>query len=199
MNLTIRSHHTTLDDGLREHAEKKLARIERLLPRVDDVIVEVEHEETRAAAHRYAVQVTVHSGGSILRGEERAADPKIALDLATEVVSRQARRHGKRLHARHRTGQNKEAVAASVMPPVAPEPDERAPEDAAEYILGKVVRVKEFEAKPMSEEEALAQMDLLGHDFFLFLDVRTKEFAVLYKRRDGDYGLLTPQRGPQRG
>jgi putative sigma-54 modulation protein len=198
MNLVLRSHHTTLDDGLREHAEKKLARIERLLPRVDDVIVEIEHEETRAAAHRYAVQVTVHSGGSILRGEERAADPKVALDLAADVVSRQARRHGKRLHARHRSGQDKEAVAASVMPPVAPEPDERdddtLPADA-EYILGKVVRVKEFEAKPMSEEEALAQMDLLGHDFFLFLDTRTREFAVLYKRKDGGYGLLSPQRG----
>jgi putative sigma-54 modulation protein len=57
------------------------------------------------------------------------------------------------------------------------------------------VRVKEFDATPMSEEEALAQMDLLGHDFFVFLDTRTGEFAVLYKRRDGDYGLLTPRRG----
>lgn len=194
MNLTIRTHHATLDADVRAHAEKKLSRLERLLPRVDDVIVEVEHEETRAAAHRYAVQVTVHSGPSILRGEERAADPKTALDLAADVVSRQARRHGKRLHARHRSGQNKEQIAESVMPPLEMEPDEAASDDEAEYLLGKVVRVKQFEAKPMSEEEALAQMDLLGHDFFLFLDTRTREFAVLYKRKDGDYGLLTPQR-----
>jgi putative sigma-54 modulation protein len=193
MNLTIRSHHTTLDEGLRAHAEKKLSRIQRLLPRVDEVIVEVEHEETRAAAHRYAVQVTVHSGGSILRGEERAADPKLALDRAADVISRQARRHGKRLHARHRSGQNKEWVAANANAPDAPE--EREPDEPiAEYLAGKIVRVKEFEAKPMSEEEALAQMDLLGHDFFLFLDERTRDFAVLYKRNDGDYGLLTPRR-----
>jgi ribosomal subunit interface protein len=192
MNLNIRSHHTTVDDDLRAHAERKLARLERLLPRVDDVVVEVEHEETRAAAHRFAVQVTVHSGTSILRGEERAADAKLALDRATEVVSRQARRHSKRLHARHRAGADKERLSAPETPPP-PEPE--AEGDATEYLGGKVVRIKQFEAKPMSEEEALAQMDLLGHDFFLFLDTRTREFAVLYKRKDGDYGLLAPQRG----
>ena len=195
MNLTIRTHHAKLDEDVRAHAEKRLARLERLLPRVDDVIVEVEHEETRMAAHRYAVQVTVHSGASILRGEERAADPKTALDLAADVVSRQARRHGKRLHARQRSGQNKEQIAESVIPHVEPEAGEPMAGDEADYLLGKVVRIKQFEAKPMSEEEALAQMDLLGHDFFLFLDARTREFAVLYKRKDGDYGLLTPQRG----
>ena len=192
MNLIIRSHHATVPSDLRDHATKKLTRIERLLPRVDDVIIEVEHEETRAAADRYAVQVTVHSGGSILRGEERAADPKAALDRAADVISRQARRHQQRLHARHRSGQSKEWIAADASPP---EPADDAPETAvAAYILGQVVRVKEIETPPMSEEDALAQMDLLGHDFFLFLDARTDEFAVLYKRRDGEYGLLAPKR-----
>lgn len=194
MNLIIRSHHATVPKDLHDHAEKKLARLERLLPKVDDVIVEVEHEETRAAAHRYAVQVTVHSGGAILRGEERAADPKIALDLAADVIARQARRHQKRLHDRHRSGQNKEWVAANAANAAQPEPEQQGEGDAAEYILGKVVRVKQLEMPPMSEEEALAQMDLLGHDFFLFLDARTNEFAVLYKRNDGDYGLLAPRR-----
>ena len=191
MNLIIRSHHATVPDDLHDHAQKKLARLERLLPKIDDVIVEVEHEETRAAAHRYAVQVTVHSGGAILRGEERAADPKIALDLAADVIARQARRHQKRLHDRHRSGQNKEWLAANA---AQPEPEQQDAGDAAEYILGKVVRVKQLELQPMSEEEALAQMDLLSHDFFLFLDERTGEFAVLYKRNDGDYGLLAPRR-----
>jgi ribosomal subunit interface protein len=192
MNLNIRSHHTTVDDELREHAERKLARLERLLPRVDEVTVEIEHEETRAAAHRYAVQVTVHSGGSILRGEERAADPKLALDRAADVIARQARRHGKRLHDRHRSGATKEWPAEA---PAEPDVDDEGAGAVAEYLAGKVVRIKQFESKPMSEEEALAQMDLLGHDFFLFFDARTKEFAVLYKRKDGDYGLLAPQRG----
>ncbi len=191
MNLIIRTHHATVPSDLHDHAEKKLARLERLLPKVDDVIVEIEHEETRAASHRYAVQVTVHSGGAILRGEERAADPKIALDLAADVIVRQARRHQTRLHDRHRSGQSKEWLAANA---AQPESEQQDSGDTAEYILGKVVRVKQMEAQPMSEEEALAQMDLLGHDFFLFLDTRTNEYAVLYKRNDGDYGLLAPRR-----
>jgi putative sigma-54 modulation protein len=198
MHLTVRSHHATVDDRFQGHAEKKLQRLSRLLPRLDDVVVEVAHQETRAAADRYAVQVTVHAGASILRAEERGADPVVALDLAADVLSRQARRHKKRLHDRHspahsREGQAaKEIVADRMNTDVEPMLDE--PGDEEEYLLGKVVRVKHFEAKPMSQEEALAQMDLLGHDFFLFLDASTRDYALLYKRRDGDYGLLSPRR-----
>ena len=126
MNLTMRSHHTTLDDGLREHAEKKLARLERYLPRLGDVVVEVERQETRSAGPRAS----------------------------------------------------------------APNDDE-----TEEYIAGKIVRVKRFEAKPMSAEEALAQMDLLGHDFFLYIDAASSDYALLYKRRDGGFGMLSLSRG----
>jgi putative sigma-54 modulation protein len=192
MNLTVRAHNTRVFDDLREHAEKKLSRLERYLPRVHDVTVEVEHEETRSAAHRYAVQITVHAAGAILRSEERAADPRAALDLAAEVLSRQAQRHKKRLVGRHRVGEPREVAPESEqLEQLEPEGDE----EFDEYLLGKIVRVKHFEAKPMSQEEALAQMDLLGHDFFLFLDAASNEYALLYRRRDGDYGLLAPRRG----
>lgn len=194
MNLTIRSHHTSVFEGFNEHATRKLERLERLLPKVGDVIVEVAHEETRSAADRYAVQVTVHSGPSILRAEERGADPTIALDLATDVLSRQARRHKKRLHDRHPRGA-KEAVAEALnaVPTAAGEPDGSDEED--EYVLGNIVRVKHFDAPSMTHEDALIQMDLLGHDFFLFLDASTKDYALLYKRKDGGHGLLSPRRG----
>lgn len=192
MNLTIRSHHTSVFDDLREHAERKLERLERLLPRVDDVVVEIEHEETKSAAHRYAVQVTVHAGRSILRAEERAADPRLALDAASDVLSRQARRHKKRLRDWHGAVNNKEWVP---VPGAPAQPEAEADEEETEYVLGRVVRAKHFEAKPMTEEEALTQMDLIGHDFFIFLDARTNDYALLYKRKDGDYGLLTPKRG----
>ena len=75
--------------------------------------------------------------------------------------------------------------------PVEPEGEE----EFDEYLLGKVVRVKQFEAKPMSQEEALAQMDLIGHDFFLFLDADSNEYALLYKRKEGDYGMLAAAAG----
>jgi putative sigma-54 modulation protein len=191
MNLTIRTHHTSLLDDFEPHAAERLSRLERWLPRLDDVIVEVSHQETRAASDRFAVQITVHSGAAILRAEERAADPRVALDLAAEALSRQARRHKKRLYDRHHPVGTGEAAAAVAN---APDPSPDLGEDD-EYVLGKVVRVKRFEAKPMSQEEALAQMDLLGHDFFLFLDAATSDYALLYKREDGDHGLLAPSRG----
>jgi putative sigma-54 modulation protein len=197
MNLTIRTHHTSLFDDFEPHAAEKLARLERWLPRVDDVVVEVEHEETKAAAHRYAVQVTVRTGSSILRAEERAADPRVALDAAADVLSRQARRHKKRLHDRHHvTAAPKEVVADALnRPAVGSAAAAEEAEEEDEYVLGKIVRVKHFTAKPISQEEALAQMDLLGHDFYLFLDEATGDYALLYKRDDGDYGLLSPRRG----
>lgn len=194
MDITIRSHHTTVFAEFDEHAEKKLLRLERLLPRVDDVVVEVRHEETRAAAHRYAVQVTVRSAGTILRAEEHGADPTIAFDLAADVLARQARRHKKRLYDSHHPHGAKEAVA-DVLNAAPPQPRAKAPPDEEdEYVMGNIVRVKHFEAPEMTHEDALVRMDLVGHDFFLFLDSATKEYAVLYKRRDGEFGLLSPRR-----
>lgn len=192
MNLKYRAHNTTVSDDLREYAGKKLVRLERLLPRIDDVAIELTHEETRSAAQRYRVQITVHAANSVLRGDERAADARSALDLAADVVVHQARRHGKRIHDRHRGGASKEQAAAMAAPPDEPVAEEDA--DVGEYVAGHVVRVKHFEAKAMRQEEAMAQMDLVGHDFFLFLDAASGDYAVLYKRKDGGYGLLSPRR-----
>lgn len=192
MNVTIRTHHTPAIDGFREHAEKKLARLDHLLSQAADAVIEVSHEETRAAAHRYAVQVTLHAGASILRAEERGADARTAFDAAAEILARQARRHQKRLRDRHLPhGAGAKEIAADA---INASGVGDAEEGTDEYLLGKIVRAKHFEAKPMSQEEALAQMDLLGHDFFLFLDAGTSDYALLYKRKDGEYGLLSPRR-----
>lgn len=195
MNLTIRTHHTSLFDDFETHAAEKLGRLERWLPRLDDVVVEVKHEETKAAAHRYAVQITVHAGGSILRAEERAGDPRVALDEAAEVVARQAQRHKRRLRDRHQSGPAKDSAGSGPAGREGRGASDLDDDEVEEYVLGKIVRVKQFEAKPMSHEEALAQMDLLGHDFFLFEDAGSGQYALLYKRKDGGYGLLAPKRG----
>src|SRR5438477_8729608 len=197
MNLTMRSHHTTLDDDLREHAEKKLARLERYLPRLGDIVVEVERQETRAAAHRFGVQITVRAGAAILRAEERKADAQAAFDAAAAVLSRQAQRHSKRLVSRHRGPGGKDllAEASETQRSSGARGGVVDEDETEEYIAGKIVRVKRFEAKPMSAEEALAQMDLLGHDFFLYIDASTSDYALLYKRRDGGFGMLSPSRG----
>lgn len=192
MNLIIRTRHATLFDDFEPLAAEKVARLERWLPRIDDVVVDVTHAETRAASDRFSVQVTVHSGPTILRAEERASDPRTALEAAADVLARQARRHKTRIKDRHHASGAKGA-AVDALDAAGPLADDDSSDD--EYVLGKIVKTKRFEAKPMSTEEALAQMDLLGHDFFLYLDASTAEYALLYRRDDGDYGLLSPSRG----
>jgi putative sigma-54 modulation protein len=192
MNISIRTRHTTLFDDFEPLAAEKLGRLERWLARPADAVVEVAKEETRAAAHRFTVQVTVHSGATILRAEERAGDPRIALEAAADVLARQARRHKARLKDRHQPMGGKQVAAEALAAPDSAIPGDGDDED--EYVAGKVVRVKHFEAKPMSTEEALAQMDLLGHDFFLYMDASSGDYSLLYRREDGDYGLLAPRR-----
>jgi ribosomal subunit interface protein len=116
MNLTIRGHHTHVDERFRELAEKKLARLERYLPRIDSLVVEVEHEETRAANHRFEVQIALRSGPASLRTQERGADPLTALELAADAMARQARRHKERLDGRRRSGPVKDVLPPTPAP-----------------------------------------------------------------------------------
>jgi ribosomal subunit interface protein len=116
MNLTIRGHHTHVDDRFRDLAEKKLARLERYLPRIDSLVVEVEHEETRAAQHRFEVQIALRSGPASLRAQERGADPAAALERAADALARQARRHKERLDGRHRAGPGKDELEPAPIP-----------------------------------------------------------------------------------
>ena len=190
MQLNIRTHHTTLSPGFEAHAEKRLARIERLLPRVDDATIDVSYEDTRAVGHRHGVQITVRSAGAILRAEERAGDPVTALDMAADVLARQAGRHKKRLYDRHHPHGAKERAADAANAAGAPVRTAPVPDEEEEYVMGNIVRVKHFEAPVMTHEDALVQMDLLGHDFFFFTNAETGKAAVVYRRADGDIGLI---------
>ncbi len=198
MRITIRSHHTQAVDGLREHAEKKLERLERYLQRVGEVVVEVEREETRAASDRFEVQIRVQAGATVLRAAERSRDAQSAFDAAAAVLSRQAQRHSKRLQERHRGPGGKEGgeEAGRETRETGTRPTRgarRSGDDSAEVeerIGGKVVRVRASEAKPMSAEEALEQMELLGDDVFLFIEAGTLGYAVLYRRKGGGIGMV---------
>ena len=111
-----------------------------------------------------------------------------AIDAAADVLSRQVRRFKERsYHSERRT--NAKEAARLEQPPE----EEVEVEVEEEIVLGKVVRIKRFPMKPMSEAEAIEQMELLGHDFFLFFDARANTYALLYRRREGDYGMIIPQ------
>ena len=185
MELTFRARHVDVTDSLREHTSRKLSRLGRYLPLVDEAVVELE-QEGGENAHRYVVQLTVNCNGTYLRAEERGPRLLAAIDAASDVLSRQVRRFKERSYLSERRASAKEA-ARGEQPPLEEDEVEE------ELVLGKVVRVKRFSMKPMSEAEAIEQMELLGHDFFLFFDADANTYALLYRRRESDYGMIIPQ------
>jgi putative sigma-54 modulation protein len=131
-------------------------------------------------------QLTVRSRGKVLRAEERDQDLFAAVDLVADKMQRQITRFKDRLYSR---GQIRGSETVRV-----PEEPEAAVEAVAEPV-GSIVRTKKFRVTPMGPEEAIEQMELLGHDFFVFYNSEVNSITVLYRRRSGDYGLLQPELG----
>jgi putative sigma-54 modulation protein len=190
MDVVFKGQHAAADEQLQEYARQRIGRLDRYLPTVREAVVEVRREKTRSAQERYVVQVTVNSNGTFLRAEERAAEPRVAVDSAADALGKQIRRlkHKKyrSLRATHQARHLEETAVEAV---------EEIEDDEEELVAGHVVRVKRFAIKPMTVEEAVEQMELLGHNFFLFFDVDDHRYALLYRRQDGDYGLILPDSG----
>jgi ribosomal subunit interface protein len=186
MELIFRGKHLTLGEDFREYARKKISRVERYLPLAEHAIVDV-RREAKGSGGRFVVQVTVNANGTFLRAEERAEQMEAAVDSVSDVLSRQITRFKQKKLVRSHRRADKEALAA------APEAEEepKLPPDT-EIVSGHVVKRKRFAVKPMTEAEAVDQMELLGHNFFLFRDEDRQGLALLYRRRDGDYGLILP-------
>jgi putative sigma-54 modulation protein len=178
MKLIVSGKNLEVSEGLKEYAEKKIGRLDRKLPALTEARVEFALEKTRNAAQREVVQVTLHANGAILRGEERASDFGTAVDKVVEKLERQIERYkGKHYKSR--------AQATRAAPPAR----ETAPVETP-----RIVRTKRFRTPPMTAEEAIEQMELLGHNFFLFSNRDTGAIQLLYRRNDGNYGLIEPER-----
>jgi ribosome hibernation promoting factor len=172
-----------LTDNVRDYVEKKAAKLERFLPGIDEVRVELSHiKSARSALDRQVAQITVHGKGFILRSEERADDIHAAFDAALEKVQRQIDRYkGKHYHGR---GDGRSAAEVA---------EEEQPVDETGELLPLIARRKKFIVLPMNEDEAVEQMRLLGHDnFFIFFNAEQNSIQVLYRRRNGTYGLIEP-------
>lgn len=180
MELTIVARNLTISDTIRAYIEKRIGRLDRYLPTISEGRVELSTQNTRSAGELHTAQLTVRVGGTILRAEERSPDLFASIDSVLDKMCKQiARFKGKRHHSRTRP--RAEAVLI---------PEEYEEEELEE---GRIVRRKRFPMHPMSEEEAIEQMELLGHDFFVFYNAETAEVNVLYRRKDGDYGLIEPE------
>jgi putative sigma-54 modulation protein len=181
MQLAISGKNLEVTDSLRSYVEKKIGRLDRYLPNVTDARVELVVENTRAAKDSQIAQVTLRTKHAILRAEEASADMFASVDAVFEKMQRQADRYKGKRWAK-RGGEETEAPAAA---PAA----EAAPEEQ----LSRIYPVKPFKMTPMDEEEAIDQMELLGHDFFVFFNVNQNQINVVYRRRGGDYALIQPE------
>lgn len=173
-------------DRIQDYVTKKVSKLDRYLPDIEEARVDVAYvKSARSASDRQVAQITVRGKGFILRSEERADDIIAAFDTALERMQRRIERYkGKRYRGRG-DGRSAADVVAQ----------ETAEEESGE--LGPVIaRRKRFSLVPMDEMEALEQMEMLGHElFFVFYNANTNAVNVLYRRRDGTYGLIEPEIG----
>lgn len=193
MQLLIKGKNLEISDPVRAHVEKKLSRLDRYLDTIAQTEVEISMEKTKAAADRYVVEVTMLANGTILRGEEKAGDIHSAVDSVVDVMQRRLTRFKERIQRRGRGTVARDAANA-VEPTAVSMADETTDEDR-EQTAGWIVRTKLVSLKPMSETEAAEQMELLGHDFFLFFNSSNNNVAVIYRRHDGNYGLIESDMG----
>lgn len=176
MNIMIRGKHIEVTDALKAYVLKRVGKLEKYSDEFMDVKVTLLVEENR---HRVEVTAPIH--GMILRGEEESADMYASIDLVIEKLERQIDKYRTRINKRMRS---------KVLKDHEPEhPVDLDLEDEDE----KVVRIKKFMLKPMSVDEAIMQMNLIGHNFFVFTSSDSHAVNVVYRRHNGDYGLLEPE------
>ena len=168
-----------VSEKIKEIASDQISHAARIFDNIGTVDIEfTENQNPRLSAERYRVEITSSAAGHIVRIEAEAPDAKSALDTATDKYERQLRRLKERLIQRNR-----------VAPDRTVESNGAAQDEPAQ---GEIVRTKRFSMKPMTTEEAILQMEMLGHDFFFFLDGDSNQHCVVYNRRDGNVGLIEP-------
>jgi putative sigma-54 modulation protein len=188
MALEVEIYGRNLDvtERIQDYVDKKVSKLDRYLNGIDEARVDLAYvKSARSAADRQVAQITIRGKGMILRSEERSDDIFTALDAALEKLQRQMERY----KGRHFRGRGDGRSAAEVVPVA-------VVEEEAEEVEPAIVRRKRFVLAPMDEMEAIEQMSLLGHEnFFVFYNATTNAINVLYRRRDGNYGLIEPEIG----
>ena len=172
MKITITGRKINLRESFKEHTQKKLQKVERFFGDDADAQVTVSLEKDRKT-----VEVTVKNKGTLYRAEETALDPEDALDAVVDSLVRKIRKNKTRVEKRLREAAFTEFPAG----------------DTVEEESFEVVRVKRFPVKPLDVEEAILQMNLSDHQFYMFRNVDTEDINVVYRRHDGNYGLIEPE------
>jgi len=183
MRVFVKETNVRVPQAVRDYAEKRVAKMERYARFVREASIAFSAQRSW-----FIVEVTINFGDTVLRAEEKSNDLYVSVDLAAEKIEAQLRRLKGRMSARKRQARDA-GTTDEAAEQVLGQMDESVAEELPD---GHVVRTKRFPTKPMSVEEAIMQMELLGHDFFVFYLTETNQPAVVYARQDGDYGLLVP-------
>ena len=172
MKFTIRGKKLKVTDALKSYIEEKIGRLDKYFENPDNISANV---LIRLSGNNQVVEVTINTHGLILRGEESNKDLYASIDLVTDKIERQIRKNKTKIHKKT----SKETIR-----------DFREFETEEVEDNKDVVKRKTIDMKPMSEEEAILQMNLIDHDFFVYKDADTNNVNVVYKRKDGDYGVI---------
>jgi ribosome hibernation promoting factor len=175
LRLQVKGRNVEISDSIRSYAEQKLAKLDRQLGEATRVELELTVERNPSISANQVAEVTVWTRGPTLRAREATSDMRASIDQLTEKLLRQVRHYrDKRKRASVRQRQN------GGIPPMPEQPEPQ------------IVKTKQFAVKPMNAEEAVLQLELVGHDFFVFRNADTEDVNVVYRRKDGGYGLIEP-------
>ena len=191
MELNIRTNGVKVTDGMREFIDKRMAKLDRLADHIVDAQLELKTETTRTGAETSTAQITFQTGKHVLRAEAEAPEVARAIDMAIDKLVKQVRRFNDR---RSKRGGKPMADLVDPFPMLDGQLEGQNAEEETTYedMVGKIARTKTFQMDPMGVESAIEQMELVGHDFLFFKNEADETFSVLYRRKDGSYGLLSP-------
>jgi putative sigma-54 modulation protein len=185
MRTIVKGKNYEVPEKVRDYAERKLGRLERLLDDRSDATVELSVEQHRSAQDSHIVDVTLVIDGQTLRSSAAAPTHHAGIDTVLDKIERRAVDYRETSRVRKSPETVRGAGAA-------PERGAAAERGADDERRGQITKVKRFSIEPMFEEDAVARMEELGHSFFVFVNAENERVAVLYRRRDGDYGLIEP-------
>ena len=180
MRTIVKGKNIEVPDRVRQYAERKMHRLDRVLDDRSEAIVELSNEQHRSADDAHIAEITLVIDGQLLRSHATGATYQAAIDVVIDKVERQAVDHKEKPRLRHKPEQTRRLLRRIA---------DGTAEPARER---KIVKIKRFAIEPMFEEDAVASMDELGHQFFVFVNAETEKVAILYARKDGDLGMIEP-------
>jgi putative sigma-54 modulation protein len=185
VNLTVKGRNLVLTEAISAYAEEKIGRLGRYLTDGSRCEVEIWTEKNPSISDNQVVEATIFTKGPVIRAREASSDIRASIDLVFDKLERQVKKYRGKLHSHQGPAMGTFAAEGFALP--------AETEEIEEEPQPRIVKTKQFMVKPMTPEEAALQLELVGHDFFVFTNSETSETAVVYRRRDGNYGLIEAQ------